>query len=220
KDRMKRDFLFIWLFSLLMIILAQNKLMGHHFVLLSPVIALFAGYGGYYLISIGHLPIKLLKINLNRSQIIACIVGAILITTTINIGVWTYILYLEPDHKESPEYMAATILKTITNVEDIVISGNPEISLFADRFVPPELADIAENRYPELTDQYLIDRTVENNVTAVVIAYRLFDYLGYLMYLEEDYTRDLSAWNIDPLILQDLEEQDILIYVKSDLLIL
>lgn len=222
KDRIRRDFLLIWLLSLLFIMVSLNNVMSHHLVLLSPVLALLAAYGGVKIASLEiwdlkipeSWPIKFSSIQIDRSKAIAGLLGVIIIISTLKVAIISSMVFLEPKPRENAEFLAAEILEIITTPDDLVISGDPEIPLLAERNVPPELADTARNRYPRLTDEYLINRTIENNVAAVVIAYAMVEFIEYMEFLETRYTRDLRAWDIDPTILEDLEEQGIQIFVK------
>ncbi|MFW9916472.1 MAG: ArnT family glycosyltransferase [Candidatus Thorarchaeota archaeon] len=222
KDRIRRDFLLIWLLSLLFFMISLNNVMSHHLVLLSPILALLAAFGGSKIASLEiwdlklpeSWPIKLPRIQIDRSKAIGGLLAVIFAVSTLKVAIISSVVFLEPKPRENPEYLAAEILEIITTPEDLVISGNPEIPLLAERNVPPELADTARNRYPPLTDEYLINRTIENNVAAVVIAYAMVEFTEYMKFLETHYTRDLRAWDIDPAILEDLEEQDIQIFIQ------
>jgi hypothetical protein len=198
--------------------------MAHHLILLSPVLALLAAYGGTKISSLDiwpsnisqFWPSRFSNVQIDRPKVVAAVMGVVLFITTLNVAIISSVVFLEPKPRENPTYLAAEILEIITTPNDLVISGDPEIALLAGRNVPPELVDTAENRYPHLTDEYLVNRTLENNITAVVVAYIMIDFIEYIEFLDAHYTRDLRAWDIDPAILQDLEDQDVLIYVKPD----
>jgi hypothetical protein len=187
-------------------------------------LALLAAYGGTKIASLEiwdlntteSWPIKLPRIQVDRSKAIGGLLAVIFAVSTLKVAIISSVVFLEPKPRENAEFLAAEILEIITTPDDLVISGDPEIPLLAERNVPPELADTARNRYPRLTDEYLINRTIENNVAAVVIAYAMVEFIEYMEFLETGYTRDLRAWDIDPSILEDLEEQGIQIFVKLD----
>ncbi|MFQ5977483.1 MAG: ArnT family glycosyltransferase [Candidatus Heimdallarchaeota archaeon] len=224
KNRIRRDFLFLWLFSIAFFVIALNSVMAHHLILLSPVLALLAAYGGTKISSLDiwpsnfsqFWPSRFSNVQIDRPKVVAAVMGVVLFITTLNVAIISSVVFLEPKPRENPTYLAAEILEIITTPDDLVISGDPEIALLAGRNVPPELVDTAENRYPHLTGEYLVNRTLEYNITAVVVAYIMIDFIEYIEFLDAHYTRDLRAWDIDPAILQDLEDQDVLIYVKPD----
>ncbi len=216
KDRIQKEIMLIWLFSLLIAIIPQIRIMGHHMVLFSPILALFAGYGTNYIISQENWSSRILGFNIDRKKLVRGLITIIILTSALNFGAFITLMILEPQPRETPKYIAAEILEAVTTRKDIVISGDPEIALLADRSIPPELVDTAENRYPPFDDEYLIQKTLEYNVTAVVIAYRLIDFVNYREFLNTQFTRDLSAWNIDSSVIEDLYKEDILIFIKSD----
>lgn len=163
----------------------------HHFVFLSPVLALTSGVG---IIRVGEIigdrrsrkkrsTEKETKMSIERKILYLQVILLILVAV---IGGGFSLLVKE--RGESAQYKAASLVEEITGREDYVLSGDPLIPVIAERSQPPGVVNLAELKYPEITSDELNHTTILYGVEVVIITYHLEEMFGYVEFVEEYYT--------------------------------
>lgn len=90
--------------------------------------------------------------------------------------------------EEPIEYTIASDVEELSNKGDYVICGDPIIAVYADRDHPPEAANVAKVRHPELTSDELIEITCEYDVQVVVFSFHLSSYDQFYSFIDQYYT--------------------------------
>jgi hypothetical protein len=120
--------------------------------------------------------------------------------------------------KESSPAMdnrAANILLEITDENDFVISGDPLVPVKAYRPVPPNLVNVAELQYPDITNDELNQTCIEYAVEAVVITYHLEEMEGFVDFVERNY-RLKATIQYDDFYLDDDLQEYLIYYLPID----
>jgi hypothetical protein len=86
------------------------------------------------------------------------------------------------------EDVIANDIKDLTDENDMVICGDPVISLMANRDQPPEATNLAEVRHPKLTSEELIDIVIDHDVRLVVLSYHLSTYEVFYQWVSTNWT--------------------------------
>ncbi len=165
----------------LLFMLFQAKTWPHHFLYLSPALALSAGMGGTLLsrrVSKGAL----------SSRRGAAIPAVILVTSVLVIGGFSYAVVARG---HPVEYQVADMVRSLTDEGDYVLSGNPRIAVLAERPTPPSIVNVAIVQSPPLTDEILNETALEYDVKVIVLTYHLEEFDGFTSFVEENY--DLRA---------------------------
>ena len=110
-------------------------------------------------------------------------VTLVLLTAVIG-GVFSWVVR---ESGPSLDERAVDILLEITDENDYVISGDPWVTVKANRLVPPNLVNVAELQYPEITNDELNQTCIEFAVEAVIITYHLKDMEGFIDFVEKNY---------------------------------
>ncbi len=112
--------------------------------------------------------------------IIGIVMFFILLTAGSNIA---FVLYTD----EPIEYTVAMEVKDLTDDGDMVISGDPLVSLYANRDQPPEATNLAIVRYPPIDPVDLINYTWDYDVRVVILTYNLTGWTDYVDFVREYY---------------------------------
>ena len=161
----------------------QPLLFLHHMVFLSPLLAVLAGSTIASVLGTRyehHETVDKVFASRNRHMRIA-VTSAFVAGLVISSGLSIYGLVAQqrPAQLVYGEYLAE-----LTDPDDWVICGDPLIAVYADRLMPPEVANVAERQYPELTSERLQQAVLDYDVSAVVICYFLNDFVDLPGFLE------------------------------------
>ncbi len=163
----------------------------HHFVFLSPGIAITAGVGviefGKWITKVTRRNKRRSRRELSRSASRTMIyIQVILVLLVAVIGGGFSILVKE--RGPSAQYKAASLIEDITEPEDYVFSGDPLINAIADRRQPWTVVNVAKLKYPDITNDQLNETTIKFGVEAVILTYHLAEMEGFVDFVEEHYT--------------------------------
>jgi len=188
-------YLFIVTGVILAFMLLQPLVFFHHMVLMSPALAILAGF-------VTSETIKFKKGHTRRSKLyyvlkkdvtlrrLATVVIMIDLGASMGLAFYGIAVQGEPS-----EIVYAEKLSEITGPDDWVIAGDPLIATYADRQVPPEVVNVAYRRYPQLTLEDLEHAIEKYNVSVVVMCFRLNDVEGFVQYLHEnDFVMVVPRW--------------------------
>jgi len=164
----------------------------HHFVFLSPGIALTAGVG---IIRFGNMLDSRRKRGRGRSasvrkkkrrtgRMVVYLQVILLILVAVTGGAFSILV---KERGESAQVRAAGFIEDITEEDDFVISGDPMIPAMADRPQPPPVVNVAQLKYPDITCDQLNNTTIDYGVEVVVVTYHLAEMEGYINFVEENY---------------------------------
>lgn len=162
----------------------------HHFVFLSPGLALTSGVG---IIRVGEMiggyrskkrssSKKETAISIERKMLYIQVI--LLVLLAVIGGGFSLVV---KERGESAQYKAASLLEEITERDEYVISGDPLIPVIAERSQPPGVVNLAELKYPAITNDELNQTTLVYGVEAVIITYHLEEMEGYVDFVEEHY---------------------------------
>ncbi|MCJ7489997.1 MAG: glycosyltransferase family 39 protein [Thermoplasmata archaeon] len=182
---------------ILVFMVVQPLVFLHHVVIASPALAILAG------VVIG----KSLEAKKASAESISKVseskwgyarrvaVPTFVISIVISGGLSTYGLATQG---EPSQVIWGEIVAGLAPEEDeYVICGDPMIAAYAGRMIPPEVVNVAERQYPELTLERLCQAVTEYDVAVVVICYRLNDFEGFPSFLEShNYTLTLPEFVI------------------------
>ncbi len=179
---------------LLVFMILQPLVFFHHMVLMSPALAILAGFVTAETIKFkkghkkrSHLYYVLKKdVTLRRFATLV-----IMIDLAASMGLAFYGVAAQG---EPSEIVYAEKLRTITDQDDWVISGDPLIATYADRQIPPEVVNVAYRRYPQLTLEDLEQAIEKYNVSVVVLCFRLKEIDGFVQYLRENNFTMVVPW--------------------------
>ncbi len=161
----------------LLFMLVQAKTWPHHFLYLSPALALSAGMGGTLLS-------RRLSKGVSSSRRGTAIPAAILVISVLVIGGFSYAVVARG---HPVEYQVADMVRSLTDEGDYVLSGNPRIAVLADRPTPPSIVNVAIVQSPPLTDEILNETVLEYEVKVIVLTYHLEEFDGFRSFVEENY---------------------------------
>jgi len=190
-------FIFIVAMTILAFMVIQPLVFFHHLVLLSPPLAVLAGYVTAETIKFEKGIRKrtslhdMLRDNPNLRRF-----GTVIILLDIgaSLGLAFYGAAMQG---EPSEIVYANRLREITVDGEYVLCGDPLIATHADRLTPPEVVNVAYRRYPQLTLDD-IKQAIEDpryNVSVVVVCFRLKDIDGLMEYLRSrDFFLVVPPW--------------------------
>ncbi len=185
----------------LLFMLFQAKTWPHHFLYLSPALALSAGMGGTLLS-------RKLSRGISPSRRGTAIPAVILIISILVIGGFSYAVVARG---HPVEYQVADMVRSLTDEGDYVLSGNPRIPVLADRPTPPSIVNVAIVQSPPLTDEILNQTVLEYDVKVIVLTYHLEEFGGFTSFVEENY--DLRATYHDTHLPFEQDERIYRVYV-------
>ncbi|MGD9962361.1 MAG: phospholipid carrier-dependent glycosyltransferase [Thermoplasmata archaeon] len=164
----------------------QPLVFFHHMVLMSPALAILAGFVTSEFVMFKKKHVKksklyhVLKKDITMRRLATAI---IMIDLAASTGLAFYGIAAQD---EPSEIVYAQKLSEMTNATDYVICGDPLIATYADRLVPPEVVNVAYRRYPQLTLADLEGAIEKYDVSVVVVCFRLKDIDGFTQYLTDN----------------------------------
>jgi hypothetical protein len=179
---------------MLVFMVLQPLVFFHHMVLMSPALAILAGFvtSETILFKKGHKKKSKLYYVLKRDKTLRRFATAIIvIDLAASSGLAFYGIAAQG---EPSEIVYAEKLREITHEDDWVICGDPLIATYADRQVPPEVVNVAYRRYPQLTLDDLKGAIEDYNVSVVVMCFRLMDVDGFVTYLRDNNFTMVVPW--------------------------
>ena len=153
----------------------QPLLFLHHMVFLSPVLAVLAG--STIASTLGtryehHEGVNKVVMSRKRHMRVA-VLSIFVVGVVISSGLSFYGLAAQ---QRPSQLVYGGYLAELTDSGDWVVCGDPLIAAYADRLMPPEVANVAERQYPELTSERLQQAVLDYDVSAVVICYYLNEF--------------------------------------------
>jgi len=156
----------------------QAMTFDHHLIFLSPVIAIGAGIGFRRALRMFEYRHSILRAAARISPMILVIAASL-----VSSGMVLHVHYRgEPAQEE-----VAAIVRDLTSEEDFIISGDPLISVLADRRVPPSVVNVAHIQYPSITSDALNTSVVEYGIECVVLSYHLMEMKGFRNFVDENF---------------------------------
>ena len=178
-------------FVILAFMVVQPLVFLHHVVIAGPALAILAG------VVIG----KSIEAKKASAESISKVseskwgyarrvaIPAFVISIVISGGLSTYGLATQG---EPSQIIWGDVVAELSSETEYVICGDPMIAAYAGRMTPPDVVNVAERQYPELTLERLCQAVTEYDVAVVVICYRLNDFEGFPSFLEShNYTLTL-----------------------------
>jgi 4-amino-4-deoxy-L-arabinose transferase-like glycosyltransferase len=179
----------------LLFMVLQPLVFFHHMVILSPALAVLAGFvtSETVMFRKGHHKKSHLYYVLKKDVTLRRFATAvIMVDLAASTGLAFYGMAFQG---EPSEIVYAQRLMDITDQDDWVITGDPLIATYADRQVPPEVVNVAYRRYPQLTLEDLQLAIERYNVSVVVVCFRLGDIEGFIPYLQDsDFAMVVPWW--------------------------
>ncbi|HUU07176.1 MAG TPA: phospholipid carrier-dependent glycosyltransferase [Thermoplasmata archaeon] len=176
---------------ILVFMVVQPLVFLHHVVIAGPALAILAG------VVIG----KSIEAKKASAESISKVseskwgyarrvaIPTFVISIVISGGLSTYGLATQG---EPSQVIWGEVVAELSSEMDYVICGDPMIAAYAGRMTPPEVVNVAERQYPELTLERLCQAVTEYDVAVVVICYRLNDFEGFPSFLDShNYTLTL-----------------------------
>ncbi len=169
---------------LVIFMIAQPLTYYHHLVMLSPALSILSGV---FISTVTKLRkgSKRAEIPSPRREKVPTIWGlseaAVIIGLLISAGLAAYGIAVQ---REPTQQVVAERIAEITGPNDWIVCGDPTISAYANRPTPPSLVNVAYSRYPDMTSEEVEMGIVDNNVSVVVLAYRLNSMSGLPDFLE------------------------------------
>ena len=161
-------YLLIWALLIFIPLMVQGRTLPHHFTFLSyplAVLSAIAIHRGW---------------NVKRKTVLSAFIA-------INLSAASVFIATAP---EDISYDAAHDVAALTDAGDMVISGNPLVTVLSHRTAPPNLTNVAEYHYPETTLQDVVYWLERNETKVVVLYYHLAEIDGLKEYLENS-----SLWH-------------------------
>ncbi len=198
---------------ILAFMLLQPLVFFHHMVLMSPALAILAGFVTSETVKFkkGQKKKSKLYYVLKKDKTMRRFATAIIMVDLAASSALA--MYGVAFQGEPSEIVYAERLAEITDLDDWVICGDPLIATYADRQVPPEVVNVAYRRYPQLTLTDLQQAIQTYDVSVVVVCFRLAEIEGFIEYLRtndfvlvvpwwvgsgDDTVLDLFEGSIDP----------------------
>ena len=167
----------LWLLSLTFFFLFQATTWKHHLSLLSPPLAILAGIAGA----------RLLNRKSGKYGRIFNMLLLILILSSMayNLFIMGKAIY----YKKLPVvYTIAQNVKKYTLPKDFIVSGDPLITVLANRKQPPEANNVAQLQYPPLTSQKLVNICRKYKVKVIILTYALLEEkMDFCQFVKENY---------------------------------
>lgn len=179
----RERFLLLLTLAILVFMLVQPLLFLHHMVYASPALAILAGVVVSRSIESKEVPSE--RGSLMRESKRGCLRGMILpalvASLAVSGGLSSYGLAAQG---EPSQIYWAELVEQLSTEYDYVICGDPIIAAYADRRIPPEVVNVAERQYPELTFDRICQAVTEYDVEVVLICYYLNDFEELPTFLE------------------------------------
>lgn len=183
----------IWVVPLFIFMILQSPLWEHYLILLLPPICYLGGKGFMILVEElkgmkgtewenGTGPSSTPWIGVKRWS--SMLVTAGVLYLVVSLGLETVMVFTTDRVIERD---IAKEVELLTDKDDLIISGDPMIGVYAERLQPPEATNLAMVRYPVLTDEELIDITIENNISLVIFTYELSNYDLFIDFIKEHF---------------------------------
>ncbi|MCJ2533338.1 MAG: phospholipid carrier-dependent glycosyltransferase, partial [Candidatus Thermoplasmatota archaeon] len=170
-------------FVILAFMIVQPLVFLHHVVIAGPALAILAG------VVIGK-SIEAKKASVEKISKVSeskwgyarrVAIPAFVISIVISGSLSTYGLATQG---EPSQVIWGEVVAQLSSEGDYVICGDPIIAAYAGRMTPPEMVNVAERQYPELTLERLCQAVTEYDVAVVVVCYYLNDFEGFPSFLE------------------------------------
>lgn len=100
------------------------------------------------------------------------------------------------DDPRMPIIKVARRVRELTEKQEMILSGDPRITVIADRLCPPWLTDVAFHRPRSLSTSELIENCEKFSVRVVVLAYWLWGQAEFRNYVTEYYAFDSSTLSL------------------------
>jgi 4-amino-4-deoxy-L-arabinose transferase-like glycosyltransferase len=178
-------YLMIVAMVILVFMIVQPLVFFHHLVLMSPALAILAGF-------VTEESLKSKKGDRKKTRIyhkmkkgkfirrFATVVVMIDIAASMGLAFYGMAAQDKPS-----EIVYAEKLRGMSADGDYVLCGDPLISAYADRLTPPGVVNVAYRRYPQLTLDMIADAIETYNVSVVVVCFRLKEIDDLRFYLRE-----------------------------------
>ncbi|HIH01133.1 TPA: phospholipid carrier-dependent glycosyltransferase [Thermoplasmata archaeon] len=181
----RERFLLLLVLAIIAFMLIQPLVFLHHMVFLSPALSVLAGL--VVSRSIGSKKHPLESVSSASEPKWACVrravIPALIVSLVVSGGLSSYGLVAQ----DEPAQIAwGRQVAQLTSADEYVICGDPLIAAYADRMMPPEVVNVAERQYPELTLERLCGAVTEYNVSLVLICYHLNDFEDLPGFLESE----------------------------------
>ena len=174
----------------------QPLVFFHHLPLMSPALAILAG-------SFLAEPPSIKKSGSDISDAKAltnkridfqiAVIALFCVTVLASSSIASYGLLLQD---EPPQMKIARGIEGVTESTDWVICGDPLICAYADRYIPPEVVNVAYRQHPDITLEEIEQTIVGYDVKVIVLSSRLREMDGILDLLREyNFTVILSGLN-------------------------
>ncbi len=202
KDRAVQIML-VWIVPLLIYLLLQSPVWEHYFIIVLPPIC-YLGARGFNLLFIERdmtdpgperdgrgegpscsMPRSLYNNFRRKGPVVKTLLFLCVVYLTATTGASTTFLLVT---ERTIERDIAEEVSSITREDDLIISGDPIIGVYADRLQPPEATNLAVIRHPSLTDEDLIEITCYRNVSLVIFTYHLSNYDIYIRFVQRYFT--------------------------------
>ena len=181
----RERFLLLLVLVVVAFMLIQPLVFLHHMVFLSPALSVLAGL--VVSRSIGSKKHQLESISRISESKWVCnrrvVVAALTVSLVVSGGLSSYGLVAQG---EPAQIAWGRQVAQLTSADEYVICGDPLIAAYADRMMPPEVVNVAERQYPELTLDRVCDAVTEYDVSLVLICYHLNDFEGLPEFLESE----------------------------------
>jgi hypothetical protein len=206
---------------ILLFMIVQPLVFFHHLVLMSPALAILAGFVTEETLKSRKGVKKKTKIyhRIRKGKVIRRFATAVIIVdVVVSMGLAFYGM---AEQEKPSEIVYAEKLRGMSADGDYVLCGDPLISAYADRLTPPNVVNVAYRRYPQLTLEDITSAIETYNVSVVVVCFRLKDIDDIHFYLREsgfelvdprfittgdDTVLDLFEGSIDPVYFYVLPE--------------
>lgn len=162
------QYLLAWALLILLPLMVQGRTLPHHFAFLSyplAVLSAIAIHRGW---------------NARRRAALSAFVA-------INLSAAALFIVTAPD---DISYEVAHEITALTTEHDMVISGNPLVTVLSHRIAPPNLTNVAEYHHPETTLSDVMYWLESNETKVIVLYYHLAEIEGLRAYLENS-----SRWH-------------------------
>jgi len=180
----------------------------HHMVFLSPGLAVLAGVATSDLI--GHRKGSITPSTSSASSkseiVIARAVAAVfLVSLMIGGGFASFGISKQP---EPPSNHFVSYVRSYSDPDEYIVTGDPLIAALAGRMVPPELVNMAYRTADPVTEEDIEAAVLAYDVRVVIVCYRMQDMPGLVAFLEDNGFRELAGlYQPDPAGVLDLFQE-------------
>lgn len=215
--------------AILAFMIVQPLVFFHHFVLLSPALAVLAGIISSELIAQKKKERINRKLSVVLEKNIRLKKAATIVLVMDIVASGALAFYGVAAQDEPSEIVYAQRLREIMDAlgdpeveNQWVICGDPLIATHADRLTPPSVVNVAYRRYPQLTLEDIETAIMQYNVSVVVVAFRLKYITGLqAMLLDLNFSMLSKEWvghgGDTVLDLFEISIDPVYFYVKNDI---